>query len=169
MFLCQKVPHTPAHKTLTSVRDREVQKGMWLRCHPGIQEKREDQLPWWLSGKESACQCRRHGFNPWSRKIPQATEHLSPRVSAQLCPTLCNPMDCSPPGSSVHGILQARILQWVAISSSRGIFLTKGSNPGLLHLLHWQVDSSPLHHLGIQLNSWLLGLCSRARALQREA
>ena len=33
----------------------------------------------------------------------------------QLCLTLCNPMDCSPPGSSVHGILQARILEWVAI------------------------------------------------------
>ena len=38
----------------------------------------------------------------------------------ELCPTLCNPMDCSPPGSSVHGILQARILEWVAISFSRG-------------------------------------------------
>ena len=38
----------------------------------------------------------------------------------QSCPTLCGPMDCSPPGSSVHGILQARILEWVAISSSRG-------------------------------------------------
>ena len=36
------------------------------------------------------------------------------------CPTLCDPMDCSLPGSSVHGILQARILEWVAISSSRG-------------------------------------------------
>ena len=36
--------------------------------------------------------------------------------SLQLCPTLYNPMDCSPPGSSVHGILQARILEWVAIS-----------------------------------------------------
>ena len=36
------------------------------------------------------------------------------------CPILCNPMDCSPPGSSVHGILQARILEWVAISFSRG-------------------------------------------------
>ena len=36
----------------------------------------------------------------------------------QLCPTLCDPMDCSPPGSSVHGILQARILEWVAISFS---------------------------------------------------
>ena len=36
-----------------------------------------------------------------------------------LSPTLCNPMDCSPSGSSVHGIFQARILEWVAISFSR--------------------------------------------------
>ena len=39
---------------------------------------------------------------------------------AKLCPTLCNSMDCSPPGSSVHGISQARILEWVASSFSRG-------------------------------------------------
>ena len=39
---------------------------------------------------------------------------------AQLCPTLCDPVDRSPPGSSVHGILQARILEWVARPSSRG-------------------------------------------------
>ena len=38
---------------------------------------------------------------------------------AQSRPTLCNSMDCSPPGSSVHGILQARILEWVSISFSR--------------------------------------------------
>ena len=38
----------------------------------------------------------------------------------QSCLTLCNPMDCSPPGFSVHGILQARILEWVAIPFSRG-------------------------------------------------
>ena len=38
----------------------------------------------------------------------------------QSCPTLCDPMDCSLPGSSVHGIFQARILEWVAISFSRG-------------------------------------------------
>ena len=41
-------------------------------------------------------------------------------VVAQSCPTLCNPMDCSPPGSSVHGILLARILEWVATPFSRG-------------------------------------------------
>ena len=39
---------------------------------------------------------------------------------AQSCLTLGSPMDCSPPGSSVHGIFQARILEWFAISSSRG-------------------------------------------------
>ena len=41
-------------------------------------------------------------------------------LATQLCPALCDPMDCSPPGSSVHGILQARILKWVAIPFSRG-------------------------------------------------
>ena len=40
-------------------------------------------------------------------------------VWAQSCATLCNPMNCSPPGSSVHGIFQARILEWVAVSFSR--------------------------------------------------
>ena len=41
-------------------------------------------------------------------------------LAAQLCPALCDPMDCSLPASSVHGILQARILEWVAMPSSRG-------------------------------------------------
>ena len=39
---------------------------------------------------------------------------------AQLCPTLSDPMDCSPPGSSIHGIFQARVLEWGAIASSEG-------------------------------------------------
>ena len=52
---------------------------------------------------------------------------------AQLCLTLCDLIDCSSPGSSVHGILQARILEWVTISLSRGIFLTQGLNLCLSH------------------------------------
>ena len=40
--------------------------------------------------------------------------------AAQLCPTLCDPVDCNLLGSSVHGLLQARILEWVAIPFSRG-------------------------------------------------
>ena len=63
------------------------------------------------------------------------------RSVAQSCPTHCNPMDCSPPGSSVHGILQARLLEWVAISFSRRSSWPRGLNPCLLCLLHWQVDS----------------------------
>ena len=42
------------------------------------------------------------------------------RLDTQSCPTLCDPMDCSPPVSSAHGIFQARMLEWVAISFSRG-------------------------------------------------
>ena len=54
----------------------------------------------------------------------------------QLCPTLCDPMDCSLPGSFVHGILQARNTE----VGCHGLFLAQGSNPSLLH---WQ-DSLPL-------------------------
>ena len=67
---------------------------------------------------------------------------------AKLCSTPCDPMDRSLPRFSVHGILQARILEWVAISFSRGIFPTQGSNLYCLCFLHWQVDSLPLRHLG---------------------
>ena len=56
--------------------------------------------------------------------------------------TLCDPVDCSPLGSSVHGIFLARILEWVAISFSR-VFPTQGSN---LYLPHCQVNSLPLSH-----------------------
>ena len=38
---------------------------------------KKNELPWWLSGEESTCQCRRHGFDPWSRKISHAVRHLS--------------------------------------------------------------------------------------------
>ena len=47
----------------------------------------------------------------------------------QSCLIIWNHMDCSPPGSSVQGILQARILEWVAMLFSKGIFPTQGSNP----------------------------------------
>ena len=62
-------------------------------------------------------------------------------------------MDCSLPGSSIHGISQARILKWGTIFFLQGIFLTQGLNP---HLLHWQADSLPLSHQGSPLTSILL-------------
>ena len=59
------------------------------------------------------------------------------KLVAQSCPTLCNPMDCSPPGSSDHGILQARILEWVAIPLP-GNLPNPGIEPGSYAL---QADS----------------------------
>ena len=63
--------------------------------------------------------------------------------SLQSCPTVCNPMDCSLPGSSVHGILLERILEWVAMTSPRG-----SSRPRIRTrvscLLHWQAGPLPL-------------------------
>ena len=84
-----------------------------------------------------------NGKRFWDR---QPLRMVCARVSAKLlqsCPTLWDPMDCRLPGSSVHGILQSRKLESVVKSSSRGIFPTQGSNPHLLSLLQWQVDSLP--------------------------
>ena len=55
-------------------------------------------------------------------------------IVTQICPTLCDPMDCSPPGSSVRGISQARILGWVAMPSSRGSSQPRDPTS-------WQADS----------------------------
>ena len=56
---------------------------------------------------------------------------------AQLCPTLSDPMDCSPPGSSVHGIFQARVLEWGAIAFSTVCIKSylNNSSIALLHML----------------------------------
>ena len=61
----------------------------------------------------------------------------------QSCPTLCNPMDCSLPGSSIHGILQARILEWVVMPSSRGSSQPRDQTC-VSCLLHWQAGYLPL-------------------------
>ena len=66
----------------------------------------------------------------------------------QSCPTLCDPMDCSPPGSSVHGILQARMME-SCHALLQGIFPTQGRNPGLPHC------RQILHHLCHQGSSCL--------------
>ena len=53
-------------------------------------------------------------------KPPQTLNHKTAAAakSLQLCPTLCDPMDCSPPGSPIHGVFQARVLEWGAIAFS---------------------------------------------------
>ena len=80
--------------------------------------------------------------SPWNAAysvLPKSESEV-----AQSCRTLCDPMDCSLPDSSVHGTSQARIQEWVAISFSRASSLTRGSNPCLLRLLHWQAGSLPV-------------------------
>ena len=59
----------------------------------------------------------------WGSKRVSSNGHWQVHyICVQSGPTLCDPMDCSPPGSYVHGIPQSRILRWVAIAYSRGIF-----------------------------------------------
>ena len=70
------------------------------------------------------------------------TEGLRQATSvSQSCPTLCNPLDCSPPGSSVHGDSPGRNAGVGCPVLLQGIFLTRGLNPGVLRL---EVDSLPI-------------------------
>ena len=59
-------------------------------------------------------------LSDWTELLDFTNQKFSYTYNSQSCLTFCNPMDCSPLGSSVHGILQARILEWVAIPFSRG-------------------------------------------------
>ena len=81
--------------------------------------------------------------------------------SLQSCPTLCDPVDHSPPGSSLHGILQARILEWVAMPSSSKGPSHPGIEPASLASPALQAGSLPLIHLAapdLSCGTWLL-LC----------
>ena len=88
----------------------------------------------------SKCKCFKFLFQLW--KFKHNSINWNPKAFCtslkfslkwseivQSCPTLGNPMDCNLPGSSIHGIFQARVLEWVSIFFSRGILLTQGSNP----------------------------------------
>ena len=68
---------------------------------PFLLKTRGEGLPWWLSGKESACQCRRRGFHPWSGKIPRAEKQLSP------CAATPEPALQSPEVTSTEPALQS--------------------------------------------------------------
>ena len=76
----------------------------------------------------------------YNRYSPKRLSRKPVCLVTQSCLTLCNPMDCSPPGSSVYVILQARILEWGLHSLLQGIFMTQVLNAGLLHcrqILPW--------------------------------
>ena len=107
--------------------------------------------PWYLLGKNTGVSCHFHlqgifptqGSNPhllhWQAdSLPLSYQGISqctgqsPKqgcVCAQLCPTLCNPMDCGLPGSSVHGTFPARILESIAISSTQNVNSTEVKKP----------------------------------------
>ena len=74
----------------------------------------------------------------------------------QSCPTLCKPMDCNPSGSSLHGIFQARILEWVTICYSRGSSPPRDRTCISCISCIWQAVSLPLHHLGNPLNKLVM-------------
>ena len=80
----------------------------------------------------------------------------------QSCPTLCDPMDYSLPGSSVHGIFPGKNMGVDCYFLLQGIVLTQGSNPSLLSLLHWQAGSLPLAPPGKPLR----GLVKHLPAMQ---
>ena len=74
----------------------------------------------------------------------------------QYYPIICEPMECIAPDSFVHGVLQARILKWVAI---QGIFPTQGLNLHLLHLLHWRQIQPGKPPVALTHMSILVALC----------
>ena len=111
-------------------------------------------------------------YSPWGHKELDTTERLhlltygcpEPPFTfcslvAKLCLTFCHPMDCSPPGSSVQVIFQARIMEQVAISFSRESSWPRDRThisrvrkiP--LRIFHWQMDSLPLNH-GTTREAW---------------
>ena len=110
---------------------RDAMSALWV-----VHDERSFILLLWLSLREAGKQNPAALWHPRRGKDTGLVSqfHLSERmcVPAQSYPTFCDPIDCSPPGSSVHGILQARILEWVAMPSSRGASPPQGSNPCLL-------------------------------------
>ena len=79
-----------------------------------------------------------YGCESWTVKTAAAAAK-----SLQSCPTLSDPMDCSPPGSSVHGIFQTRVLEWVAIAFSRKTAAAAAKSLQSFPTLCDPTDSSP--------------------------
>ena len=133
-FYLENVPKSV--KVIARQLDKKTQRFRWakppVKSHPVLQRLRTCGLSHDPAGCTTLSPLLRQEGS-WQQHhvetIRQATwqsyqdtrgRAYVPAKSLQSCPTLCDPMDCSPPGSSVHGLLQARILEWVAMPSSRG-------------------------------------------------
>ena len=131
-------PATPADSLSTARPLGELIRGhlwpAWLQTHDGAQQGSDRLI--------------------WRRRTTQLIHRCECSV-AQSPPILCDPMDCSPPGSPVHGILQARLLEWVAMPSSRGSFWPRARTPvsyiciGRWVVYHWCHLGSPPKSLPI--------------------
>ena len=110
------------------------------------------------------------------RKIKGVKNHAISYLSAKLLQSCRTLWDYSLPDSSVHGIFQARIVEWVAMPSSRGSSQPRDRTCISQHLLHWQVGSLPLappgkpnyahDHSYIYGNTWIKTLCRHMRKKQ---
>ena len=120
----------------------EIRKTHWERCCVAI-TKWFDSISFWYFRML------------FEQKTPTGSMSLvvsdslaAPQVACSACVLshvwLCDTMGCSPPGSSAHAILQARILEWVAVPSFRECFQLRDWTPVCLCLLHRQVGSLPL-------------------------
>ena len=101
---------------------------------------RDPKPTFWLLSSESQGSPGAQGYFAGLRNVAPTSLCTLPRLCglsesevAQSCPTLCDPMDCNLPGSSIHEILQARILEVGCHFLLQGIFLNQGLNPGPPH------------------------------------
>jgi len=104
MFFSTMVHHAAAAAAVASVVSDSAR--------PHTRQPTRLLWPWDSSGKNTGVGCH---------FLLQCMKVKSEREAAQSCPTLSDPMDCSPPGPSIHGILQARVLEWGAIAFSDGL------------------------------------------------
>ena len=126
---------------------RRLPNIMWV----GLAQSAEDfKSKDWPLRKKEFCNVNYSRVPGLPFRIASPHNHVVCSVT-QLCPTLCDSMDCSPPRSSVHGIVQARILGWVAISSSRGSSQTRDQThvfyvsytAGRI-FTHWAIREAPV-------------------------
>ena len=111
LFLCwsihdsKQLLYSRCHKHVLSRKRGKEQMERW-RDHRNLSPKRLPGLPWRRSGWESACQCRGHGFEPWSGKIPHAAEQLGQwaTITEPVClePVLCNKRGRDSEGPAHH-------------------------------------------------------------------
>ena len=106
--------------------------------------------PWDSPGKNTGVGCH---FLLQCMKVKRESE------VAQSCPTLCDPMDCSPPGSSIHGILQARVLKWGAIAFSYQLGKIKSRGFGQRSFNHCHFTDNRLRQTELSLWPKFTGSC----------